>query len=87
MASFQVIEKIDEVCRENNNLLKCVDTYQQQIKGQQQRIYNLELKQNKIQQQLSSQPPQPPQPPQQPQPQKPSFKSLDEYFKWEKNNQ
>ena len=72
---------MNQLCRENENLLKWIDVYAKQIEIQKKRNYDLELKlyaqqsssslsSSSQQSQFSLQP---------------SFKSLDEYFKWENN--
>lgn len=79
----KAIERMNQLCRENENLLKWIDVYAKQIEIQKKRNYDLELKlyaqhaqqsssssSSSSQSQSSSQP---------------SFKSLDEYFKWENN--
>lgn len=96
-AGEQVIEQIQKVFRENNNLLKWIDTYTKQIDNQKRQIFDYELKLYKIQQLSSSSSSSPPSQsspqssspqsslPQSSPPQPSSFKSLDEYFKWENN--
>jgi len=77
----KVIEQMNKLCWENENLLKWIESYAKQIEIQKERIYDLELKLYTQQSSSSSSSP----PPQSHSSSQPSFKSLDEYFKWENN--
>jgi hypothetical protein len=70
---------MNQLCRENENLLKWIDVYEKQIEIQKKINYDLELKLYAQQSSSSSSSPQSQSSSQ------PSFKSLDEYFKWENN--
>ncbi len=86
VAGKQVIEQIQKVSRENENLLQWTNIYTEQIENQKRQIFDYELKLYKIQQLLlSSLSPPPQSSPQLSPSQTSSFKSLDEYFKWENN--
>jgi hypothetical protein len=95
-AGVNVYNKINKFSRENDNLLKCLDLRDDQIKNYQKEIYNLNSKLLRLSSSSSSsqflQPqPQPqlqlqlqlqpqPQPQPQLQPQSPQYKTLADYF-------
>lgn len=83
-AGERVIYEFDKLHLEQNNLLKWINLYVEQIKNMEKEIHSFKLKlyvHSNIS--TTSQPPQQPQQPIPP-PQQPFFKSLDEYFKHEK---
>ena len=88
-AGEKLIYEINKCSRENNNLVKWLKLYDEQLKNYQQEIYNLNVKLYFSSQQTPQQKPplsqsqQPQQPQQQPQ-QTPTFKSLDDYFRNQK---
>jgi ATP-dependent exoDNAse (exonuclease V) beta subunit len=81
-AGEKIIAKLNKTCRENENLLKWIDTFSNQVSSQEEEIYNLKLK--LYLQPSSSSSSSQPQPPSSSslQPSPPSFKSMDEYFKY-----
>ena len=87
VAGEQVVGQIQKVSRENDNLLQWINIYTEQIENQKRQIFDYKLKLYKIQQlsSSSSSSPPPQSSPQSSSPQPSSFKSLDEYFKWENN--
>jgi len=87
VAGEQVVGQIQKVSQKNNNLLQWINIYTEQIENQKRQIFDYELKLYKIQQlsSSSSSSPPPQSSPQSSSPQPSSFKSLDEYFKWENN--
>jgi hypothetical protein len=78
----KAIEQMNKLCRENENLLKWIDVYAKEIEIQKKRNYDLELK---LYAQQSSSSSSSSTSPQSQSSSQPSFKSLDEYFKWENN--
>lgn len=97
-AGKKLIDEINKCSRENDNLVKWLKLYDEQLNNYQQEIYNLNIKlyfssQQTPQQETSlsqpqqsqqSQQSQQPQQPQQQQQQTPTFKSLDDYFRSQK---
>lgn len=81
----KVIEQMYKLCRENENLSRWIDVYTKQIEIQKKRNYDLELKLYTQQSTTSSTTSSSSSPPQSQSSSQPSFKSLDEYFKWENN--
>ena len=88
-----VIERVKRACKENDSLLKCINTYKNQIEIQQNRIYALELKLYQLSQSSQSSQSSPSTSSSSPQSsslqlssQQPQFKSMDEYFKWEREH-
>lgn len=81
----KVIEQMNKLCRENENLSRWIDVYTKQIEIQKKRNYDLELKLYTQQSTTSSTTSSSSSPPQSQSSSQPSFKSLDEYFKWENN--
>lgn len=81
----KVIEQMNKLCRENENLSRWIDVYTKQIEIQKKRNYDLELKLYTRQSTTSSSTSSSSSPPQSQSSSQPSFKSLDEYFKWENN--
>lgn len=81
-AGEKIIAKLNKTCRENENLLKWIDTFSNRVSSQEEEIYNLKLK--LYLQSSSSSSSSQPQPPSLSslQPSPPSFKSMDEYFKY-----
>ena len=81
----KAIERMNKLCRDNENLLKWIDVYAKQIEIQKKRNYDLELKLYSQAAQQSSSSSSLSSSPQSQSSSQPSFKSLDEYFKWENN--
>lgn len=84
----KVFGEINKCSRENNNLVKWLTLYDEQLKSHQQEIYNLQVRSYFSSQQTplfqpQNQPQNQPQPQPQPQ-QEPTYKSLDEYFRSQK---
>lgn len=86
-AGEKLIDELNKCSRENNNLVKWLKLYDEQLNNYQQEIYNLNIKLYFSSQQSPQQTPslsqsqQPQQPQQQ---QRPTFKSLDDYFRSQK---
>ena len=81
----QVIDGLNKCSQENDNLVKWLKIYDEQIKNQEKEIYNLNLKLYFSQ---STQPHPQPQSQSQPQPQQlTTYKSMDDYFKSQKQHQ
>ena len=78
----KLIDEINKGSQENNNLVKWLKLYDEQLNNYQQEIYNLNVKLHFSPQQTPQQKPPLSQPQHQPQPQQtPTFKSLDDYFR------
>ena len=85
-AGERVIYEFDKLHHDQDNLLKWINLYVEQIKNMEKEIHSLKLKLY-VHSNTSTTSAQPPQQPSQqllPPPQQPFFKSLDEYFKHEK---
>ena len=84
----KAVEQMNKLYQENENLLKWIDVYEKQIEIQKKRNYDLELKLYAQQSSSSSSSSLSSSSSSLPQSQSSSqlsFKSLDEYFKWENN--
>lgn len=80
-----LLVEINKCSRENNNLVKWLKLYDEQLNHYQKELYNLNVKlhfssSQQLQQQSSLQPPPEQYQSQQSQPQSPTYKSLADYF-------
>ena len=80
VAGGSLVNEINKCSRENNNLVKWLKLYDEQLNSYQQEIYNLNIKLYFSSQQPPQQPPSQSQPQHQLQ-QSPTFKSLADYFR------
>ena len=82
-AGKSLFNEVNRCSRENDNIVKWLKIYDEQLNNYQQEIYNLKLKlhfSSSSQQPSHLLPPQKPQPQPQSQPQSPIYKSLADYF-------